>query len=264
MSDQKISEFRQRAQTAAAVAAPDPYLLLERGRALRRRRQLVPVAALAACAAIGIGFLGSVGGNPRTDQPPANRPSVTETPDPGPTPLADAQGPGTYTLDTMDDGGRPDATVELVGDGWQNWSAGAVIANAQVSWGFKMYEDTPIDQCHENRHAASMSGAVAQLSHIEGTVTRAARPVTRLGLTGTYLQLSVPVTVDCPNGDASGGNLMVIWPGSTDPTVTVDVWLLEDGDRLLILTRGVRGNPSPATLRNLDRTLDSLQYVPAP
>ena len=56
MSDQKISEFRERAQVAAAVAAPDPDLLLQRGAALRRRR-LAPVVALAACAAIGIGFL---------------------------------------------------------------------------------------------------------------------------------------------------------------------------------------------------------------
>ena len=110
-----------------------------------------------------------------------------------------------------------------------------------------------------------MSGAITQLSHMEGTVTRAARPANKLGLTGAYLQLSVPVrAAHCPNGDATNGTLMVNWPGSTDPTVTVDVWLLEDGDRLLILTRGVRGNPSPATLENLDLTLDSLQYAPTP
>ena len=263
MSDQKISEFRQRAQTAAAVAAPDPYLLLQRGRALRRRRQLVPVAALAACAAIGIGFLGSGGGNPRTDQPPADHPSVTETPDSGPTFLGDADGPGTYALDVYDDR-RPDATVELVGDGWETWQGGAVIKNGQVSWGFQKYEDTIIDQCRPERHATSTSGAITQLSQIPGTVTRAARPANKLGLTGTHLQVSVPVLVDCPNGDAAGANLMADWPGSTDPTVTVDVWLLEDGDQLLILTRGVRGNPSPATLENLNLTLDTLQYVPTP
>ena len=55
---------------------------------------------------------------------------------------------------------------------------------------------------------------------------------------------------------------MAIFPGPSEPTVTVDVWLLEDGDRLLILTRGVRGNPSPARLGNLNLTLDTLQYVP--
>ena len=51
---------------------------------------------------------------------------------------------------------------------------------------------------------------------------------------------------------------MAIWPGQTDPTVTVDVWLLEDDDRLLILTRGVRGRPSPATLESLNLTLEEL------
>ncbi len=71
MSEQKISEFRERAQLA--VAAPDPDLLLQRGRALRRRRQLVPVVALAACAAIGIGLLASGGGGLRNDQPPVDR-----------------------------------------------------------------------------------------------------------------------------------------------------------------------------------------------
>jgi hypothetical protein len=66
-----------------------------------------------------------------------------------------------------------------------------------------------------------------------------------------------------PNGDASGGTLMASWDGSADPTVTVDVWLLEDGDQLLILTRGVRGNPTQDTLANLDLTLDTLRYLPA-
>jgi len=259
MSEQKISEFRERAQVA--VAAPDPDLLLRRGRALRRR-QLVSVAALAACAAIGIGLLAPGGGNPRTDQPPAGQPTITETPDPGPTFLGDGDGPGTYAIDIVDDNGVPDATVTLFGDGWETWPGGAVIKNAQISWGFQEYEDTPINQCHEMQRAGTMSGAITQLSQLQGTVTRAARPTTKLGLTGTYLQLSVPLIRHCPNGVQPNAALMASWPGSLDPTVTVDVWLLEDGDRLLLLTRGVRGDPSPATLENLDRTLDSLQYVP--
>ena len=149
---------------------------------------------------------------------------------------------------------------------WVAWSGGAVISDAQgtVSWGFQKYEDTVIDRCTPELHATSRSGAITQLSQIPGMVTRAAGPATKMGLTGTYLQLSVPVTVDCPGVRlAAGANLMAIWPGSTDPTVTVDVWLLEDGDRLLILTRGVRGHPSPTRLENLDRTLDTLQYLPA-
>ena len=94
-------------------------------------------------------------------------------------------------------------------------------------------------------------------------MTVAPRSSTKMGLMGTYLQLSVPMDVKCPNGDASGGTLMASWDGSTDPTVTVDVWLLEDGDQLLILTRGVRGNPTQDTLANLDLTLDTLRYLPA-
>ena len=78
------------------------------------------------------------------------------------------------------------------------------------------------------------------------------------------MQLSIPVRVNCSSGPAALANLMAIFPPPTDPSVTVDVWLLEDGDRLLILTRGVRGNPSPARLESLDRTLDTLQYVPTP
>ena len=201
-------------------------------------------------------------GSPRTEQPPAGQPTVTESPDPGPTSLGDVDGPGSYALDVLDDGGAPDATVELVGEGWNTWPGGAVIQSGQVSWGFQKYRDTPIDQCHPGRHATSTSGAVRQLSQIPGRVTRAARPATKMGMSGTYLQLSIPYTVHCPSGEAYGANLMAIWPGAPDPTVTVDVWLLEDRDRLLILTRGIRGNPPPATVESLDRSLDNLQYEP--
>ena len=264
MSEQKLTEFRERAE--AVVVAPDPGLLLQRGRAVRRRRQLVPVAALAACAAIGIGLLATGAGDTRTDEPPAGQPTATETPEREAAFLgagARWRDPGTYGLDQMDGDGRRDATVELVGDGWETWESGGVMYDTAgvVSWGFQKYEDTPIPTCSPVRHATSMSGAISQLSHGQGTVTRAARPATKLGLTGTYLQLSIPYDMDCPNGLVSGG-LMASWPGAGAPTVKVDVWLLEDGDRLLILTRGVRGNPSSATRENLDRTLDTLHYLP--
>ena len=85
-----------------------------------------------------------------------------------------------------------------------------------------------------------------------------------LGLTGTHLQLSIPVDVTCRAGEYGGGYLMSIWDGPTDPRVTVDVWLLQDGDRLLILTRGVRGNPPAEMLDSLNRTLDTLRLVATP
>ena len=264
MSEQKFTEFRERAE--AAVVAPDPDLLLNRGRAVRRRRQLVPVAALAACAAIGIVLLAPGDGDTRTDVPPAGGPTVTQSPRSGPAFLGDGartRDPGTYNLDSMEGDGRRDATVELVGQPWETWERGAVTYDAKgtVSWGFGKYGDTPLPQCRPAQHATSMSGAISQLSDSEATVTRAARPATKLGLTGTYLQLSVPVDLDCPRGLVSSG-LMASWLGAGAPVTRVDVWLLEDGDRLLILTRGVRGNPLPATVENLDRTLDTLQYVP--
>ncbi len=254
MSEQKLKEFRKRAQLA--VATPDPGLLLKRGRALRRRRQLAPVAAVAAFAVIGIGFLTAGGGTTRTDEPPANQPTVTEAP-------TDTR--AIHTLDIVNADGQPDATFKLFGS-WSTWSAGASAADGKgvVSWGFQKYEDTIIDQCHQPRHATTRQAAATQVSQVQGTtVTVAPRPATKMGLTGTYLQLSVPIDVTCPHGTASGATLMASWDGSTDPTVTVDVWLLEDGDQLLILTRGVRGNPSRDTLTNLDLTLDTLRYLPA-
>ena len=43
---------------------------------------------------------------------------------------------------------------------------------------------------------------------------------------------------------------------------TENVWLLEHGDRLLILTRGVRGDPPAEMLDSLDRTFDTLRIAP--
>jgi len=267
MSDQKIGEFRERAQ--AYVAVPDPGLLLQRGRRLRRRRQLVPVAALAACAVIGVGFLAAGARDTRTDEPPTNPSTVTQTPSTAPDILgvgARTREPGTYALDSIGEDGLPDATVELEGEPWETWetwSGGAVMydSGGTVSWGFQKYEDTPIEACHPKRHAASRREAVDQLSNVQGTVTKTARPATKLGLSGTYLQLSVPTDVNCPKAPASG-SLMASWPGPGGPNTTVDVWLLEDGDRLLILTRAVLGDPSLARLGYLDRALATLEYLP--
>ena len=52
MSEQKILEFRERAERLVAPA--DLSLLQQRGRALRRRRQLAPILALAVCGVIGL------------------------------------------------------------------------------------------------------------------------------------------------------------------------------------------------------------------
>lgn len=256
MSEQKINEFRERAQMS--VTTPDPDRLLRRGRTLRRRRQLAPIAALSALAVLGIGIVASGAHDARTDEPPVIQPGVTET----------AQPRHTHTIDSIGDDAKPDVTVELVGGHWVPWSGGAYIADSQgaVSFGFQQYEDTPIDPCHPEQHATSRQAAIAQLSQVPGTVTRAPQPAARLGLSGTYLRLSIPVAADCPGGATGEGTLMASWYASNDSsvaaTVTVDVWLLEDRDRLLLLTRGVRGNQPAERLEDLDLTLDTLQYLP--
>ena len=80
-----------------------------------------------------------------------------------------------------------------------------------------------------------------------------ARPETVLGVTGTHMQVEIPVQHTCHNGnEATGAALMAVWKGPQDPTVTVDVWILDDGGRLLLLTKAVRGNPSPAQLEALE------------
>jgi hypothetical protein len=255
MSEQKIHEFRERAQTS--VTTPDPGRLIRRGRALRRRRQFAPIAALAALAVLGVGLVTFEARDARTDELPADRPGVTETLDPR----------SSHTFDSIGDDGQPDAIVELVGGLWVPWSGGAYATDSwgAVSFGFQGYEDTPVDPCHPKRHATSRQAAVSQLSQVPGTVTRDPRPATKLGLTGTYLQLSIPAAADCPNGGGQG-TLMASWYApngfSTADTVTVDVWLLEDRDRLLLLTRGVRGDPPAERLEALDMTLDTLQYLP--
>ena len=83
-------------------------------------------------------------------------------------------------------------------------------------------------------------------------------------MTGTYMQLRVPVEQVCPSGDPpTAHNLMAIWTGgSYAPTVTVDVWLLGDGQDMIILTSGVRGTPPTQMLDDLDATLDTLRRAP--
>ena len=43
--------------------------------------------------------------------------------------------------------------------------------------------------------------------------------------------------------------------------MTVDVWVLERGDQLLVLTRSVRADPSPATIKSLDNVLETLRLA---
>ena len=265
MSDQRITEFRERAEVG--VPLPDPNLLLERGRALRRRRQLVPVVAVAA-AVLVLGVFSVRGGDARTDPlPPADQ--VTESPDSAP-PLLAGDGlkvPQTYGMDRLGDS-HVDLLVDLTGENWEAWNGGAWMTSPQgtVSWGIDTYVGTTIDQCRPGQHATTRAGAISHLSRMPGTVTQAPRPASRLGMSGTHMQVRIPVNPDCPSGvEGAEHNLMAIWDArSTPATAIVDVWLLGDGEDMLILTRGVRGTPPAEMLADLDRTLETVRLAPTP
>jgi hypothetical protein len=266
MSEQKIAEFRERATTMVAPADPDQ--LLERGRALRRRRQLAPVVALAACAAVAIGIVTSGGGDSRSEAPPVGTPTITPT-DTTANDLyeqGDPLPPGEYPFGVS---GGPDATAELVGEGWRVWDSGAHLdaAAGTVSLGIREYHDIHVDRCSPDgpqlTKGLSRGQVVRQVSRVAGTqVTSPPSPATMLGLTGTHLQVSVPWReIECPTGTVTEAVLMASWDGPKDPTVTVDVWVLEDGDRLLMLTKSVRGNPSPAQLEALETAMGTLSLA---
>jgi hypothetical protein len=259
MSDQKVAEFLELAEQSVVPANPD--LLLQRGRSLRRRRQLAPVVAVAAAAVLGIGFM-VMGGDSNSDRQPSQNPTDTVSP----RALGeDASSPGEYVMTDVDWDGTYDISVQLSGEGWESWDSGSHQSTSlgAVSWGSARYADTIIQRCNELRRATTMRGAIRQLTHIQGTVTQAPTTTTRLGLTGTHLQLEIPVDVECPGGiEPTMANLMALYAGPTDPTVTVDVWVLEAGDDLVILTKGVRGNPTAEMLQDLDTTFNSLAYTP--
>src|SRR3954463_5377014 len=201
MSDQKITEFRERA--LVAVTTPDPDQLLQRGRALRRRRRLAPVVAVAAAVAVTFGLF-NVRGDDESAPAPATQSPSSAPPLLGSTLLTEPQ---TYGVDTLGNT-RADLLVDLVGVSWQAWSGGAFMPRLEgtVDWGVDAYARTVIDRCRPDRHAKTRAGAITQLSEIAGTVTRAARPARKLGRAGTYMQVRVPVdNLHCPPGVEGSG-----------------------------------------------------------
>ena len=166
MSEQKFAEFRERAEFVVTPADPDT--LLKRGRALRRRRQLAPVVAVAAIAAVGYGIFALGGGDDaRTDDlPPAARRARRRSGGPRKT-CRWRQGPMTWNI--VKDG-EPDATFEVFGDGWDAFSSGVYKSDtvSAVSMGLGPYSNIPIDRCEADRRAESLAGAVRQLSGSPG------------------------------------------------------------------------------------------------
>lgn len=262
MSDQKIAEFRERAELG--VTPVDPDQLLRRGTALRRRRQLVPVAVVAACAAIGIGILSSLGGDASTGQgPTSDRTGVQYLDEPK---FLYGLEAGEYALHPLTSGGPPLATVELDG-GWHGGSNAAYRSDATgtVAWGLDLASGIYVDRCHPDGPLLPPGLTRPQVvdrvaSVVDTQVISAPRPASALGLKGTHLQVSIPFDLECPTGTVGGSALLAIWDGpSPARRVTVDVWVLGRGDDKLVLTRSVRGEPSPETIASLDNAIATLE-----
>ena len=100
---------------------------------------------------------------------------------------------------------------------------------------------TPSSTRAGQARATSRRGAITQLSSIPGTVTRAARPATKVGLTGSYLQLSIPVRVNCSSGPAALANLMAIWSAAAGS--------LRDRRRVAARGRRPAAHPHPGGAR---------------
>jgi hypothetical protein len=262
MSDQKIAEFRARAELG--VTEVDPDLLLRRGTAMRRRRQLVPVGVVAACAAIGIGIFSSLGGDPSTGQDPTSEEKGVHYLD-EPRFLYGLEA-GEYALHPLTPGDPPFATVELDG-GWHGASNAAFRSDAggTVAWGLDLASGIDVDRCHPDGPflppGSTRQKVVDRVASVVDTrVTSPARPATALGLKGTYLQVSIPIILECPTGTVEGYALLATWDGpSPAPRATVDVWVLGRGQDMVMLTRSVRGDPSPETIASLDNALATLE-----
>ncbi|HSV38429.1 MAG TPA: hypothetical protein VLI04_06680 [Nocardioidaceae bacterium] len=263
MSDQKFAEFRERALDTVAPVDPDD--LLRRGRTLRRNRRLAPVVALAACLAIGFGISTMDDSGDRADRGPVktpDRPPVISPPD-GRGGIA----PGSYALDNLPYDGWLDATIEIVGEGWIGWDGGAILRGSAgyISWGFQEFKNTPINRCQPDWPVATRREAVDQVLGARGRITIPPRATTKLGLVGTYLQLRIPADLTCASGATPArGNLMALWDEDRGYRVKVDVWVLEDDDRLLILTSATRGTPTAEMRQSFDESLDSLRLEPRP
>ena len=77
----KYAAHKRQGEFLRTETASDPDTLLQRGRALRRRRQLAPVVAVVAIAAVGYGILAFGGGDgARTDDLPPVAPPSTAAP----------------------------------------------------------------------------------------------------------------------------------------------------------------------------------------
>jgi len=262
MSDSRtMIEFRE--DLERGVPFPDFDTIEQRGRSVRRRRQIVPIAVVA-IAALGAGLFGLNIDRDRGDLQPAPSPTVTETPQPrslaglGSSEVT----PGDYTIVGTDV--VADATVTLVGEGWEVWRAGGWLRDPTgvVDWALDEYEQVNLNPCLPDTHPpATRAQMIQMVTQIPGVqITHAAGETQVLGRPATHIGFSTLRRVPCPKGTVDF--YQGIYQGNFHtPRVKVDLWAVQDVDQVLLLSVGTRGNPIAATLDQLDQTVASIQLA---
>jgi hypothetical protein len=263
MSDSRtMIEFRE--DLEQGVPFPDFAAIEKRGRSVRRRRQIVPIAVVA-IAALGVGLFNLNADRDRDDLVPAPAPTVTQLEPPGQVALGTFGGssamPGEYAILGLD--AAPDATVTLVGHRWDAWRAGALMSDetGAVAWALDEYEQINANPCLPDTHPPATRAHVIQLAtQIPGVrIIQAPEETQVLGRPATHIEFSTLSSVRCP--DRSAATVYGYTGDADNPRVKVDLWALDDVDQMLLLIVTTKGNPTAATLDQLEETVASIQLA---
>ena len=264
MSDLKIHEFRQRAQTGLDV--PDLSLIEHRGRALRHRRAATATATLALALVAGIGITSTVTDDADTGRGPVAPPS------PAPTTAWDAgvrtsvdQGeevllPG--PSEVVYDGVR--VRFDVPGQHWEWWGPGTGLrrtVDEPDEYGAAVFflrdAEVRLQPCRAVRVQALgtdpdrlLSNVAPLLDLAHSRVLEQPRVVAAFGGTAVHLQLETEGI--CPEGGGlptqlrgtfDGSDAVVGWPGR----YTLDLWhVLAPGDvpeSMLVVAWDLDGTP---------------------
>lgn len=261
MSDNRtMIEFRE--DLERGVQFPDFDVLEKRGRTVRRRRQIVPIAVVA-IAALGVGLLSLNVDRHRGDLQPAPSPTVKVSTQPPSLEGLDAAmpPPGDYTILGTDY--VADAGVTLVGAGWTVWRAGGWMSDetGAVAWALDEYEQINVNPCLPDTHPPATRAHVIQLAtQIPGVrITQAAEETQILGRPATHIGFSTLSSVPCP--DRTEAVIYGLQGDFDGPRVKVDLWALQDVDQMLLLIVTTKGNPTAGTLDQLEQTVTSIQLA---
>jgi hypothetical protein len=278
MSDLKIHEFRQRAQSGLDV--PDLSLIERRGRALRHRRAATATAALALALVAGIGITNTVTDDAATGRGPVAPPS------PAPTPAWDAgvrtsvdqgeevllPGPSEVTYDGVT------VRFDVPGEHWEWWGPGTGLRRAvdeADEYGAAVFflrdAEVRLRPCRAVRTQSLgtdpdrlLSNVAPLLDLAHGRVLEEPRVVTAFGGTAVHLQLQTEGTC------AEGGDLPIQLRGTYQGSATdigwperyeLDLWhVLAPGDvpeSMLVVAWDLDGTPQHGAERRA--LLDSIR-----